>query len=353
MWVFATCSLLIAVWLMLAVWVLQRRRRQAQEQLDDALKLIATLKLEEHAPTINRLGGIMGLSPARMMQLVDQLLEHHWVVLQDDLLRFTDDGKQRAVHLLRAHRLLETKLVREAGLPLDEVHRHADRQEHRISKDQLDALNEHLGFPTVDPHGDPIPSPGTLLQAKSELSSLANWPVGVQAMVVHVEDEPSSALRKVLGMGVFPGKTLTILEHGQQQLSFEIDGQTHSMHNTLALSVQVRSAASQSDEITDQLPPNNMMIVQPLSSLTVGQSGRVVAISPRCQGFSRRRLLDLGMTPGTVIKAQFSNLGRSATAYKIRQTVIALREEQAQQILIQELSSLDKDQQEASLEHAI
>lgn len=332
MLVFATCSLLVAVWLMLAVWALQRGRRRYAEQLDDALKLIASLKLEHHVPTVTRLGGIMGLSPSRMMHIIDGLLEQRWVSLHDERLSFTDTGRQRAVHLLRAHRLLETQLVYDAGLPLDRVHQHADRAEHRISEEQLAALNEHLGFPAFDPHGDPIPS-STALTKPDRATSLAKWEIGKPAMVVHVEDEPPAALRKVLAMGVAPGSLLTVESRDDQQITITVDGKTHILSNTLALSVHVRSAVQQ----------QGMLVVQPLSTLDVGQTGRIVAISPACQGFSRRRLLDLGLTPGTPITAQFGNMGRSATAYKVRQTLIALRQEQAKHILIQDMASVDME----------
>lgn len=329
---FAICSLLVAVWLMLAVWALQRKSRRDTEQLDDALKLIASLKLEHHVPTVSRLGGIMGITPARMLRLIDGMLEQQWVSLHDDRLAFTDTGRQRAVHLLRAHRLLETQLVYDAGLPLDQVHHHADRAEHRITEDQLAALNEHLGFPAFDPHGDPIPS-STALTTSDKAYSLANWEVGTPATVVHVEDEPPSALRKVLAMGITPGQTLIVDSRDDKQLTVQVDDSQHAMPNTLALGVQVRAV--------DEQPA--VMVVQPLSTLDVGQTGRIVAISPACQGFSRRRLLDLGLTPGTLITAQFGNLGRSATAYKVRQTLIALRQEQAKLILIQDTSTIDNE----------
>jgi DtxR family Mn-dependent transcriptional regulator len=340
MWIVATCSLLVAIWLMLAVWGLQRSRRRHDEALDDALKLIASLKLEHHVPTVTRLGGIMGMTPTRMLHVVDGLLDQRWVTLHDDRLAFTDIGRQRAVHLLRAHRLLETQLVYDAGLSLDQVHQHADRAEHRITEDQLAALNEHLGFPAFDPHGDPIPSSSSLV-TPDRAFSLAKWDIGIPAVVVHVEDEPPTALRKVLGMGVAPGRTLTIESRDDQQITIAIDGKTHTMPNTLALGVQVRPADEQ----------QGLMVVQPLSTLDVGQSGRIVTISPACQGFSRRRLLDLGLTPGTTITAQFGNLGRSATAYKLRNTLIALRQEQARLILIQETSTMDRESKDIS--HAI
>jgi Fe2+ transport system protein FeoA len=77
----------------------------------------------------------------------------------------------------------------------------------------------------------------------------------------------------------------------------------------------------------------------PLSRLGIGRTGQVVSLSNACQGFSRRRLLDLGITPGASVVVEQANAGQSAIAYRIRRTLIALRREQADQILVQPMSA--------------
>jgi DtxR family Mn-dependent transcriptional regulator len=74
---------------------------------------------------------------------------------------------------------------------------------------------------------------------------------------------------------------------------------------------------------------------QTLSSLSQGQQGRILSIDRRCRGLERRRLLDLGFLPGTTVSAAFANPGGDPKAYVIRDTVIALREEQASCIRIE------------------
>ena len=76
----------------------------------------------------------------------------------------------------------------------------------------------------------------------------------------------------------------------------------------------------------------------PLSQLRIGRAGRVVALSEACSGLNRRRLLDLGVTPGVSVIVERANAGQSTLAYRIRQTLIALRREQADQILVQPIS---------------
>ena len=71
-----------------------------------------------------------------------------------------------------------------------------------------------------------------------------------------------------------------------------------------------------------------------LSGLDLGEQGTVVAISPALRGPERRRMLDLGLLPGTVVTAEIRSPGGDPTGYRIRGAVIALRQEQADQIRI-------------------
>ncbi|MGB5999263.1 MAG: FeoA family protein, partial [Thermoanaerobaculia bacterium] len=75
-----------------------------------------------------------------------------------------------------------------------------------------------------------------------------------------------------------------------------------------------------------------------LSGLDLGQQGTVVAISPVLRGPERRRMLDLGLIPGTVVTAEIRSPGGDPTGYRIRGAVIALRQEQADQIQIERVA---------------
>jgi DtxR family Mn-dependent transcriptional regulator len=85
-----------------------------------------------------------------------------------------------------------------------------------------------------------------------------------------------------------------------------------------------------------------------LAGLPLGEAAEVVALSERCTGLRRRRLLDLGFTAGAQVTAVLANVEDAAHAYRIRDTLIALRKEQAEQVLIRPLaprSSQERDQQ--------
>ncbi len=75
-----------------------------------------------------------------------------------------------------------------------------------------------------------------------------------------------------------------------------------------------------------------------LSSLKPGELGKIVSILPECAGPERRRFMDLGIVPGTIVSAEFNSPGGDPTAYSIRHSLIGLRKEQADYIMIEKIS---------------
>ena len=122
----------------------------------------------------------------------------------------TAKGRRVAVELTRHHRLLEQYLAESLGVSIDEVHDEADRLEHALSE-QLEArIDERLGFPTHDPHGDPIPD-ASLKLASTELRTLGELEPGEQATIKHVPDEDAQVLRYLAGLKLLPGEVVELL----------------------------------------------------------------------------------------------------------------------------------------------
>ena len=88
--------------------------------------------------------------------------------------RLTKRGTREAVEMIRHHRLLELYLAEVVGMPWDKVHAEADALEHHISEELESRLDELLGYPTEDPHGHPIPTPGLELD-ENVYPTLAQW----------------------------------------------------------------------------------------------------------------------------------------------------------------------------------
>jgi DtxR family Mn-dependent transcriptional regulator len=134
----------------------------------------------------------------------------------------TSAGRKLALHVLRRHRLIELFLVRVLGLDWSEVHDEAERLEHAVSNRVVERMDEMLGHPAVDPHGDPIPSAAGEV-AQAALESLAELPVGRRARVARIEDQGAAFLRLLERLGLRPGIRIRVVAHDPAADTLDIE----------------------------------------------------------------------------------------------------------------------------------
>jgi DtxR family Mn-dependent transcriptional regulator len=234
---------------------------------------------------------------------------------------------------VRAHRLWERYLADDAGVPMERLHQAAEKAEHGLTPGRLDELEAHLGHPQTDPHGDPIPARDGSMSSLDAVS-LNEWPSDELARIVHIEDEPAVIFRQILAANLRPGVTVRILEDTLNQLVIRADGREHSLPHAVAANIQVAA---------EQRPTDRLEGARRLSALREGQSARVVEIDGACRGFSRRRLMDLGLTPDTRVEVALENTFGDPRAFRIRGTTIALRSEQADHVWVRPVESEDQE----------
>ena len=111
--------------------------------------------------------------------------------------------------MLRHHRLLERYLVDRLGLSLDEVHAEAELLEHALSEELEAKIDAELGFPTHDPHGDPIPD-SELRLVHGESRTLLDLEPGAHGSIARVPDGDSDLLRYLGELGLVPGASVEI-----------------------------------------------------------------------------------------------------------------------------------------------
>jgi DtxR family Mn-dependent transcriptional regulator len=199
----------------------------------------------------------------------------------------------------------------------------AERREHTQSPDQLDALEAAMGHPAIDPHGDPIPTrAGELAQVSAK--AIADWPLDTPARVVHLEDEPPAIFAKIAALGLRPGQIIRVLRSSAGQLWISWGDKTHVVTPKVGANIFV--AAVDDASVVASHPR--------LTSLKPGQRATVVGLEEALQGFTRRRLLDMGLTPGVAIVAEMAGIFRDPMAYRIRGSLVALRNDQAEHVLI-------------------
>ena len=122
----------------------------------------------------------------------------------------TESGRLGALEVLRHHRLLERYLADRLGLSLDEVHAEADRLEHALSEELEAKIDAELGYPTHDPHGDPIPDRELRVEA-GRGRTLVDLEPGERASVSRVPDGDPELLRYLTGLGLVPGSDVELL----------------------------------------------------------------------------------------------------------------------------------------------
>jgi DtxR family Mn-dependent transcriptional regulator len=179
---------------------------------EDYLKQIYKLESEHGRATTSAIADLMGVAPPSVTSMLKKLaalglLEHE----RYRGVRLTRAGEQAAIEVIRHHRLLEQYLAESLGMPIDEVHDEADRLEHALSEELEARIDESLGFPTHDPHGDPIPDASLKLPARP-LRALAELGPGERATIRRVPDTDGRLLRYLAGLALLPGEAVELVE---------------------------------------------------------------------------------------------------------------------------------------------
>jgi len=328
----------VVIVLPLAFWpgrgLLARWRRAAglseRVRLEDGLKHLYTAESAGMPASVDSLAGALQVSRGRAVAIVRRLEETDLVRLSTGNIALTDEGRAYALRIVRTHRLWERYLADRTGTAAVEWHARAEQLEHGLSAEQIEDLAASMGYPLYDPHGDPIPTAAGILPPARGVP-LPSLPVGSAARVVHVEDEPEEVYRTLRGAGIHPGTLLTLNRLEPTKVLLTVEGRPLTLEALAARNLTVEPVAADADDAG----------LERLDALRPGEEGVVVRLAGGVQGAQRRRMLDLGVVPGTVIRAELSSVSGDPMAYRIRGAVIALRRAQADDILIHRRSRED------------
>jgi DtxR family Mn-dependent transcriptional regulator len=291
---------------------------------EDALKHIQKLEyLGQHA-TIRSLAGSLGVDIDKAAEVIDDLEKRQLVCIGDGEWCLTTEGREVALQVIRAHRLWERFLLEETGYSEEEWHHQAEEHEHNLTVEEIDALARSLGYPSHDPHGDPIPTAEGHLP-REEGISLTKLDPNKPARIIHIPDEPDMVAAQIQAEGLVPGMVVRIADASPLRIRFWVNGDEHVLAPLVANNIVVVPLLEE-----HKPAPSG----EPLWMLKPGQLGEVLMLSPRCRGPERRRLMDLGVLPGTLVEAELISPSGDPTAYRIRDALIALRREQAEWIRI-------------------
>ncbi|HET9718599.1 MAG TPA: metal-dependent transcriptional regulator [Solirubrobacteraceae bacterium] len=179
--------------------------------IQDYAKAVYALESREGAPvSTTELAERLAVTPGSVSGMLRKLSELGLVEHEPYRgVRLTDQGRRVALEVLRHHRLIELFLANELGMPWDQVHAEAEVLEHVLSDDLERLIAARLGDPTVDPHGDPIPSPAFEVD-EQHTRSLEELPPGTTGHFVRVSDSDPEMLRYLSEHGVALGQRMEV-----------------------------------------------------------------------------------------------------------------------------------------------
>lgn len=320
--VFAVVVVLGAVVFWPGRGVVARLRRAARLServlLEDVLKQLHKLEYDKLPATAESVAGGVQTSRHHTIRLLQRLEERGFATAEGARFRLAPAGRDYALRIVRTHRLWERFLADRTGTPAEDWHGLAEAREHVLSPADTEDLAAALGHPVYDPHGDPIPTAAGEVPARSgfPLSSLG---AGERGVITHLEDEPPAIYRELVALELGLSATVERLEGPRGAVRFRVDGQVHEVPAAVARNVTVEPAG-------DPPPPRWS---RTLADVALGASATVVGLSAACRGPARRRLLDLGVVPGTVVRAVMRSAGGDPVAFDVRGALVALRREQA------------------------
>lgn len=187
----------------------------ASPAADDYLKTVYAHTEWQDAPiTPSVLAAKLGIAPSSVTEMVKKLAAAGLVShVPYGAVRLTDAGTARALAMVRRHRLIETWLVQEFGYGWDEVHDEAEVLEHTISDRLLEGIDERLGRPRFDPHGDAIPDADGRID-REPFVLLADAAEGHTGRVLRVDDRDPELLRALEAQGLTVGSEITVTTAG-------------------------------------------------------------------------------------------------------------------------------------------
>ena len=184
--------------------------------VENYLKAILQLELKTGVTTIStgRLAAALDVSPGTVTSMLKTLAESgHATYRPYEGVTLSEAGKQLALRIVRRHRLIELFLVQTLDLTWDQVHDEAENMEHAVSDFLVDRIDEYLGRPEADPHGDPIPArDGALRGDGQHTTPLVDYPAGSQVRFARVLNQDSEFLRHLSDSGLEVGSVATILD---------------------------------------------------------------------------------------------------------------------------------------------
>ena len=319
------------------------------ESVQMYLITVARLRADGQPVPLSQLADALSVSPVSVNEMCRKLQDQGLMVYRPYKgASLTQDGERRACYVLRRHRLWEVLLVDKLGFAYDQAHEIACHLEHSTPNLLADRLDAFLEYPSVNPEGEPIPRADGTPSARP-LSALTALSPGQRGHVVRcdVDDAARAFLNE---QGLRPGASLTVVATAESSVLLKIRGTHVSLARSLAEAIQLEMEETSKDvnrvlaqptlilakneEDSEMQTETRATVHQmPLHKLRVGQRGVVVHVGGK--GPARRRMMDMGLVPGTEVKVvRVAPLG-DPIEFTVKGYSLSLRASEAQAIKVE------------------
>lgn len=209
------------------------------QAVEDYLKTIYKIEDEEGSASTTEIARRLDVAPASVTSMVKRLADMGMVDYKSyQGAQLTDAGRKIALEIIRHHRLLETYLREIMGYSWHKMHEEAEHLEHHISEEFEDKIDQLLGYPTHDPHGDPIPTrDGEMLE--HETQPLSEVPAGAQMTIRRFSDLDVDVLHQLEDAGLELRKVITVIDTSTESVIIDVETNRIPLSKHLASNVFV------------------------------------------------------------------------------------------------------------------
>ena len=308
----------------------RRQNDRRNERAEDFLKALLEAGGTLPRSAWDGLFAQLALEPDTAAQTLGRLALEGRVDITAEGVALTPKGRRDALALMRAHRIYEQYLAEHSGYAPSEWHERAHHMEHRLDARERERMAALLGNPLFDPHGDPIPTAGLALPTLPESSDETPGrcaEAGALLRVVHIEDDDARRFARIAATGLAKDAVVQVVLADASRFVFDYEGERFTLPAADLAAIDTRA-------LTDAEAAEVPAAAFRMSRLAEGQTAVVAGLSPSCRGALRRRLMDLGFVRGSRVSVGMRSPLGNPVAYVVRGTAIALRREQAHQIIV-------------------
>lgn len=213
------------------------------QAVGDYLKVIYKLQKQHGKVSTSAIAEKIGVSDASVTSMIKKLAKMNLLKHSSyQGVELTEAGEKYALEIIRHHRLLESYLKEALGFSWDKVDAEAEKLEHVISEEFEDKMDELLGYPRLDPHGDPIPTRDGVVH-EEDYERLCDVEEGRSVTIRRVSDSNPEVLKYLGDLGLFPNVKITILkrEPFNGPLTLKVGIEQRTIGNQLAGNIFVSS----------------------------------------------------------------------------------------------------------------